>query len=256
MSEKDNVVSMNFTLNELVSMRDVLQNVFSAKLPVKVSFRLQKFLKLVNSEYDTFEKLRLELFKQFGEEKEDQMVVRSECLEEFTQEMNDLLLQEVETQFIPSKVEDVVGKLSLSTIEAAKIVKLFDISGLTPSLEEVVFTPHELVSMREAMQKLFEVKLPIEISYLLAQYFLVAVNGEFEKFEQKRFDLFQKYGQEAENGQMTVKPEFIDEFTENLNVLLNEPVAIMLQKVKLDDLEGKVELTAIEASLLEKVLTE
>lgn len=250
------IVTKTFTLNELISMRDVLQTLFSTHIPIKVSFRLQKFLKLVNAEYETYEKLRLELFKRYGEEKDDQMMIKPEFISDFTVEMNDLLSQEISTTLIPINVNEVKTHMELTTIESAKIAKLFDVSELEGTVEEVVFSPSELVSMRDTMQKLFEIKLPIDVAFSMALHFLNPVNVEFEKFEERRFELFKVYGEENENGQMTVKPENLELFSEKLNALLNETMSLMIQKIKLNDLDGRVELTAIEVSHLEKVLTE
>lgn len=255
MSDKEAVEKKVFTLNELVSMRDVLQSVFTAKLPVKISFRLQKFLKLVNTEYEVFEKFRLEMFKEYGEEKDDQLVIKPESLTTFTNEMNDLLNQEVEVSLIPTKLSALEGRLSVSPIEMAKVERLFDTSDIVPTLEHVQFTIQELINMREAMQKLFEAKLNVSTAYLLSKYFLQVVNSEFEEFEKKRFELFKEYGQEDEVGHMTVKPENVETFTENLNALLADEFYLDIQQAKLDDLDS-VEFTAIEASLLDKVLVE
>ena len=65
---KTEIVNQTFVLNDLIQMKDVLQKVFDAKLPIRTAYRLSQLLRRVNEEFENFEKMRFELFKRYGEE--------------------------------------------------------------------------------------------------------------------------------------------------------------------------------------------
>lgn len=121
----EGTVEQSFSLNELINMKDTLQKVFESKLPIRVSFRLSKLLNKVNSEFETFERMRFELFKRYGEEAENnQMMIKAEYVEIFTQEMTELLNQQILISFVPLSIDDLDGRVELSPIDVSRLEKI------------------------------------------------------------------------------------------------------------------------------------
>jgi single-stranded DNA-specific DHH superfamily exonuclease len=130
-----------------------------------------------------------------------------------------------------------------------EVTNMTDIIGVV----EVEFTLNELVNMKETLQKVFEAKLPIKTSYRLSKL-LNKVNAEFETFEKMRFELFQRYGEEAENNQMIIKEENTAIFTQEMTDLLSQSVKIEMIKIDLDELDGRVELSPLDVARLDKII--
>jgi hypothetical protein len=123
----------------------------------------------------------------------------------------------------------------------------------TPVVEEVEFSLGEILNLKDTLQKLFEAKLPIKISYRLSR-FLVRVNDEYENFEKKRLELFKRYGEENDQQQMVISNENIDSFSTEMQDLMAEPILVKMVKINIEDLDGKVDLSPIDIARLDKLL--
>ena len=117
---------MLFSLGEIYGLTRSLQKLTNKELPIKVSFRLYKFLKDSSSEMEILEKSRVKLVEKFAEPKEEgkEMKVADDKKDEFQAEFTSLLSEEVEIPFDPISIED-LGDISISTNDLIPMQKIF-----------------------------------------------------------------------------------------------------------------------------------
>jgi hypothetical protein len=103
------------------------------KLPLTVGYRLHHIQEAVTKELSTYESLRMEAIKKFCSKKEDgsldqddkgNAIFSSENMEAFVQEINDLIKVDISIGKI--KLEDLVGKVELSSEEISVAIGLFE----------------------------------------------------------------------------------------------------------------------------------
>lgn len=115
-----------FNLGEIYGLTRSLQKITDKELPIKVSYRFYKFLKLCASEMEILEKSRVQLVEKYAapyeEDKEKQ--VSDENRQKFQEEFASLLQEEVEIEFEPILVDD-LGDITLSTNDLVSMQKLF-----------------------------------------------------------------------------------------------------------------------------------
>ena len=117
---------MKFNLGEIYGLTRSLQKLVDKELPVKISFRLCRFLKSASVEMEALEKSRVQLVEKFAEPKEEgkEMKVSDENRESFQKEFAALLSEEVEIDFETFSIDD-LGDISLSTNDLIPMQKLF-----------------------------------------------------------------------------------------------------------------------------------
>ncbi len=119
---------MKLTLSEVYGLVRGLPRLTDKELPIKISFRLLKLLKSCSGEIETLEKSRIKLVKKYaeeGSEDKQEFKVADEKKNEFQEEFNILLGEEVEIDFEPIGIEE-LGEISLATndlISLQKIIK-------------------------------------------------------------------------------------------------------------------------------------
>jgi len=131
---------MKFRLNEVFAITRSLPKLTDKELPIKISYRLLKFLKSCSEEMETLEKSRVKLIKKYAEksvedEKDDgkkknsseqrDIKVADENKDKFQEEFSILLNEEVEIDFEPICIED-FGEITFATndlISLQKIIK-------------------------------------------------------------------------------------------------------------------------------------
>jgi hypothetical protein len=108
---------MKIKLGEIINTKESLQNLLNTKLPIKTSFILNKLALSLNPELENYEKRRVELVKEHGEEitKEDgttEFKVKQENIELFVEELSKLHAVEIEVDFTKLSIED-FGKVEI-----------------------------------------------------------------------------------------------------------------------------------------------
>ena len=100
---------MKLKLSTIVNSREALQEVLKKELPIKIAFRIQKNLRLIEPEFIQYEELRSKLIKEkYGEEsgEEGNWVVKSTMTKEFIKELEDLTSEEIELDIIKVTLPD------------------------------------------------------------------------------------------------------------------------------------------------------
>ena len=115
-----------FNLGEIYGLTRSLQKLVNKELPVKISFRLCRFLRESAVEMESLEKSRVQLVEKFAEPKEEgkEMKVSDENREKFQQEFSNLLSEEVNIDFEQISIED-LGDISLSANDLIPMQKIF-----------------------------------------------------------------------------------------------------------------------------------
>lgn len=81
--------------NFAISYRETFAE-FTAYIPAKANFRLQKNINALAAAASELDKLRVEILTQYGEERDGQIVVPAKHSSTVNQELNDLFSQEQE----------------------------------------------------------------------------------------------------------------------------------------------------------------
>ncbi len=115
----------------------------------------------------------------------------------------------------------------------------------------------DLLNGTEALKKLAETQLKAKLAWQVGRI-LKAADTEIQSFNDTRMDLIKKYGEKDENGELItdekgnckVMPDGIENFSNELNELINSEIEINANKISIDSLEDK-EFTPAEMSQLE-----
>lgn len=80
----------------------------------KLGYKMARFLMKLSSPLEAYEKQRQALFKKFGEEKDGQIIVKKEKLEDFTKEIEKLLEVQETVEVLSKKIKiEEFGELKL-----------------------------------------------------------------------------------------------------------------------------------------------
>ena len=90
------VINLFYELNGVTKVQDNKEEVISKgilkqKISLKIKVYLQRLNKIVSEEYKLYEEAKQELFKKYGEEKDNTITISSENLLEFNKEHKELL---------------------------------------------------------------------------------------------------------------------------------------------------------------------
>ena len=115
----------------------------------------------------------------------------------------------------------------------------------------------DLLNSTEALQKLAGTELKAKLAWQVGRI-LKAAETEIQSFNEARMNLIKKYGEKDENGELITDEQGnckivegdINEFSNELNDLINSEVEISGNKIKIDDLD-KVDFTPAEMAQLE-----
>lgn len=102
----------------------------------------------------------------------------------------------------------------------------------------------ELINGADSLRALSQKPLKARCAYAVSKI-LKAAENEMVSFNETRMNLIRKYGEKDENGELVtdengnahVMPESINDFTNELNEVLETTVEISSNKVRIDDLE-------------------
>ena len=104
----------------IVNAQPVLNQLAEAKLPMGIAFKLLKALKEVGSVMEVYEERRKEIFEKYGEPQGDQIVVKPENQDAFTNDMNTLFNEDVEVNLPSLQLSD-IESVEMSVAELATI---------------------------------------------------------------------------------------------------------------------------------------
>ena len=113
----------------------------------------------------------------------------------------------------------------------------------------------ELVNMREALDKLVLMDLPIRQSFLLSKFAKKAA-VELQEFEEQRVKLVNKYGETDEiTGTTSVSPTNLEDFRRELDDLTDVELFFDVPPVRIGDLEN-VKVSVADLMALEPILAD
>ena len=117
---------MKFSLGEIYGLTRSLQKITDKELPIKVSFRIYKFLKDSTSEMETLEQSRVKLVEKYADtpKEGEEMKVSDANRGKFQEEFSGLLNEEVDISFEPISIDD-LGDISISTNDLLPLQKIF-----------------------------------------------------------------------------------------------------------------------------------
>jgi arginyl-tRNA--protein-N-Asp/Glu arginylyltransferase len=99
---------MNLKLHEIVALHYELNGIqkqskglLAQKMPMKLKIFLHRISKMTAEENKTYEEQRLELYKKYGEEKDQNIVLKPENVLEFNKELTEMLEAEKEIDVKP-----------------------------------------------------------------------------------------------------------------------------------------------------------
>jgi len=136
---------MKIKLSELSLAYPALVKLAQVNLPIKVSFSLLRYSKHIESEFKIFSELREKIFKKYGEQEGNNIVVPKEKIEEFNKEITELMETEIELtpkESKPSiKISDLGDnvKISIADISALEaIIDFKDDSDMLAGMKETI----------------------------------------------------------------------------------------------------------------------
>ena len=116
---------------------------------------------------------------------------------------------------------------------------------------------NDLLNSTEALQKLSKTDLKAKLAWQISKL-LKAADKEIQEFNESRMKLIQKYGEKDEsnelvtdeNGNCKIVAGSIEEFSDELNELINSDVEINANKIRINDLDS-INFTPVEMNALE-----
>lgn len=92
---------------ELINSIEALREINSQVLPMRAAFQLARISREVQKEYDTFETARKKLLETYGTKEENgNYKISKENVEDFNNEINDLLQIDIQLNIEPVVLED------------------------------------------------------------------------------------------------------------------------------------------------------
>ena len=115
----------------------------------------------------------------------------------------------------------------------------------------------DLLNSTEALQKLAGKELKAKLAWQVGHVLKLA-EKEIQDFNETRMNLIKKYGEKDENGELVtdennnckINNEFINDFSNELNELIESEIEINANKIKIEDIEN-LDFTPAEMTQLE-----
>lgn len=117
---------MKLSLNDLINSKGSLTKLAKTDIPIKTAYWLNKDIQKLNNEFLIFDELKKKLFEKYGENKDNQIIIKPENIESFQKDFNELLKSEIEVEIHKIKLE-MLGEIKLSP---------FDLTALQFIIEE------------------------------------------------------------------------------------------------------------------------
>jgi hypothetical protein len=119
------VEKISIKLSELRNISISLQKILSQDMSIKQAYRMSKLAKCADIDMKEIETQRMALVKKYGEKDEKGNITVTEKMQEFMNEFNELLNEEIEVSFIPIDLND-LSDVKLSPIDIANIEIFLD----------------------------------------------------------------------------------------------------------------------------------
>ena len=115
----------------------------------------------------------------------------------------------------------------------------------------------DLINSTETLQKLAQKDFKAKLAWQVARL-LKAAEKEIQDFNDTRLNLVKKYGEKDDTGELItdekgnckIVAEYVSDFTNELNELMNTEVEINANKIMIDQLEN-LDFTPSDMSILE-----
>jgi single-stranded DNA-specific DHH superfamily exonuclease len=105
---KEGVTMVKMTIKEVVEKFNTVQKlaVVEGRIPIKITYRIGKNARKMESIVKDFQNERQKLFMKYGvlDEKTKQMTIPPEKVDEFTKEIEDFVSQEIELEIMPVSI--------------------------------------------------------------------------------------------------------------------------------------------------------
>ncbi len=113
-------------LRILVEATEAIQKLLDLRLPSKTSFKIQRSLRPILSELETFENERKALIQRFAQPDDDgRLQIPPDKMDEFLKEMNDLLDVEIDLSVSKISIEE-LGDTEMSVRDLLLLEFLFE----------------------------------------------------------------------------------------------------------------------------------
>ncbi len=103
---------MIIKVGEIVNTKESFDSLIEKKIPFGTNFKLSKLIIEINTILEMYEKKRQKLFQTYGEEIEvdgkKQIQIKSENMEVYFNELNEILLENADLTYEPIYIEDLV----------------------------------------------------------------------------------------------------------------------------------------------------
>jgi len=115
---------MIVTLEEILNASEGLKKILSADLPIKLAYRLGKYVKILNKELTNYEERRMDLIKKYGEPNDNgsEYKIKPENADKVMKDMMELHSIEVDLDVIPIKLSE-IENVKLSPIDISNLDK-------------------------------------------------------------------------------------------------------------------------------------
>jgi hypothetical protein len=94
---------------DLYNVKESLERISKLDLPIRAAFKVVRLIEKLNKEFVVVEPLRQKLFEKYGEKAEDlenAMRIKEENKPAFQKEWEELLLTEMNLDFVPLRAEE------------------------------------------------------------------------------------------------------------------------------------------------------
>ena len=109
-------------LFELVNLNDILSKISKKELPLPVTYKLLKVLKLIKEDIDFFNKQRIDIYKKYGNFDKETINIPKENTEKFMEEMKELTNIEVKTELPKFKITELAIDISIEDMDKLMIL--------------------------------------------------------------------------------------------------------------------------------------
>ena len=117
---------MLITLNDIVTSTESLRKLTTLDLPIKISFRLLELTKQLEVRLTSFEETRLTLLKKYGTQTDaTNFKIEDVNVEPFSKEMEELLSEELDVNFVKISVDSLPDSISISAADLRLLSWLF-----------------------------------------------------------------------------------------------------------------------------------
>jgi hypothetical protein len=114
----------------------------------------------------------------------------------------------------------------------------------------------EVINSQMALQELMTQPLPSSLSYKISRL-SKSIKSELETFEETRIEICNRLGEKSEDDKSyVIKDENKEEFTSELNNLINTEIELPGEKIQVEQLSDRVELSPFSFLQLDWLIKE